>query len=44
VLTEIQLLIDGQDCGVLGSAGADEGKAAACAKSAINIEAPDALP
>jgi hypothetical protein len=44
VLTEIQLSIDGQDCGVLGSAGADEGKAAACTKSAINIESPDALP
>jgi hypothetical protein len=43
-LTEIQLLIDGQDCGVLGSAGADEGKAAACSKSAINFGGPDALP
>ncbi len=43
-LTSIQLLIDGQDCGVLGSAGADQGKGQGCAKSAINFEGPDVLP
>ena len=44
VLTEIQLLIDGQDCGVLGSAGADPAKGAGCSKSALTIAEPDALP
>jgi hypothetical protein len=44
VLTEIQLSIDGQDCGVLGSAGTGEGKAAACAKSPVKIEGVDGLP
>jgi hypothetical protein len=45
-LTEIQLLIDGQDCGVLGSAGADPNKAAACTKGGgINIPpGSDSLP
>ena len=40
-LTAIELLIDGLDCGVLGSADAQNGKGEACAKSAFNIEGSD---
>jgi hypothetical protein len=43
-LTAIELLINGLDCGVLGSAGAANGKGEACAKSAFNIEGSDTLP
>jgi hypothetical protein len=40
----IQMLIDGEDCGVLGSAGADPKVAAACAKGPINVPGSDSLP
>ncbi|SPE36440.1 hypothetical protein SBBP1_930002 [Burkholderiales bacterium] len=43
-LTAIELLIDGLDCGVLGSADAQNGKGEACAKSAFNIGETDTPP
>jgi hypothetical protein len=43
-LTAIELLINGIDCGVLGSAGSPNRKGEACAKSAFNIEGSDTLP
>jgi hypothetical protein len=43
-LTAIESLINGLDCGVLGSAGAPQGKGEACAKSAFDIGGTDTQP